>query len=469
MRLQTHRQREECVPSELTQQVRNWGKRTSVSGNLVVTVLTTLVIGSSAGLVTATETTSSGVERAITPSAAVDASSLGQARHERVTKVQPDEEQEGSRKTIVREADLPRSAPESVGMDGARLSRIADVVADGLRRERMPGCVVLVQRRGRIVFWEAYGQRQLQPEAQPMTIDTVFDLASLTKPIATATAFMTFVEKRSVQLHDPVVKYLPDFRAPGKESITVAQLLTHQSGLIPDNALRDYESGKEKAWENLFRLTPTVEPGSKFLYSDVGFLVLGRLVETLAGEDLHAYTQRVLFRPLGMTETGYLPSKELRMRSAATQQREDRWMRGEVHDPRAYLLGGIAGHAGLFSTARDLARYAQMMLNQGSWNQVRILEPQTVALMTTPVPVSAGTRGLGWDMRSPYSINRGDLFSDQAFGHGGFTGTSIWIDPDLELAVIFLSNRVHPDGKGQVNDLAGRIGTIAAAAIVPAR
>lgn len=465
--LPDHR-RNETILSELMQNVGYSRKGTHDSGNLVK-VLTILVIGLVSGVVSVTETAISGAELAITSSAPVDEVPLGHESEERVTNAKPDEGPDGNKTTTAPGGGLLRSAPESVGMDGSRLSRIADVVADGLRRERMPGCVVLVQRRGRIVFLEAYGQRQLQPEAQPMTIDTVFDLASLTKPIATATALMTLVEKRSVQLDDPVAKYLPDFRTHGKESITVLQLLTHQSGLIPDNALRDYTSGKEKAWENLFQLTPTVEPGSKFLYSDVGFLVLGRLVETVAGEDLHTYTQRVLFRPLGMTETGYLPSEALRHRSAVTQQREDRWMRGEVHDPRAYLLGGIAGHAGLFSTAHDLARYAQMMLNQGSWNQVRILEPQTVALMTTPVTVSAGTRGLGWDMRSPYSSNRGDLFSNQAFGHGGFTGTSIWIDPGLELAVIFLSNRVHPDGKGLVNDLAGRIGTIAAAAIVPAR
>lgn len=389
-----------------------------------------------------------------------NSATMPEARPERKTETEG-ERLDGSEKS----AGLTHAKPQEVGMDAGRLSKIEDVVADGLRRERMPGCVVLVLRRGQIVFFKAFGQRRLQPEPQPMATDTLFDLASLTKPIATATALMTLVERGQVRLDQPASNYLPEFRIQGKESITVIQLLTHQSGLIPDNPLRDYNAGVETAWENIFQLSPTVEPGSRFIYSDVGFLVLGRLLEKVTGEDLHRYTQRVLFQPLGMMETGYLPSESLRARAAVTQQRDERWMQGEVHDPRAHLLGGVAGHAGLFSTAEDLARYARMMLNQGSWKQVRILQPETVALMTKPVTVSAGTRGLGWDIRSPYSTNRGDLFSDRAYGHGGFTGTAIWLDPALDLGVIFLSNRVHPDGKGLVNDLAGRIGTIAAAAI----
>ena len=167
-----------------------------------------------------------------------------------------------------------------------------------------------------------------------------------------------------------------------------------------------------------------------------------------------------------MSETGYLPAEPLRTRAAATEQREGRWLRGEVHDPRAHLLGGVAGHAGLFSTARDLAIYAQMMLEEGSYKETRILSPPTVATMTRAYAVSSGLRGLGWDKRSGYSSNRGDILSNRAFGHGGFTGTVLWIDPHLELFVIFLSNRLHPDGRGTVNPLAGRIVTVAAASIL---
>jgi CubicO group peptidase (beta-lactamase class C family) len=350
-------------------------------------------------------------------------------------------------------------------MSANRLARIDDVVAEGLRRKRMPGCVVLVGRNGKIVHFKAYGYRELLPNKVPMTTDTVFDLASLTKPIATATSVMTLVEQGKVSLSDPVAKYIPEFAANGKQEITVEQLLTHQGGLIPDNALRDYDNGQETAWKNIFELKPYVNPGNKFVYSDVGFIVLAKLVERVTGKNIDQYSTDVIFKPLGMDETGFLPSAELRKRAAVTEQREKRWIRGEVHDPRAYRLGGIAGHAGLFSTADDLALYAQMLLQTGELNGSRVMQARTVALMVKSIEVSSGLRGLGWDIRTGYSTNRGDLFSKQAFGHGGFTGTSLWIDPKLNLFVIFLSNRVHPDGKGSVNSLAGRIGTIAAAAI----
>ncbi|MCH7990442.1 MAG: DUF1343 domain-containing protein, partial [Planctomycetes bacterium] len=185
----------------------------------------------------------------------------------------------------------------------------------------------------------------------------------------------------------------------------------------------------------------------------------------VSGLDVHRFSQKHFFKPLGMTETGYLPGKPLRDRAATTQQRDGQWMKGVVHDPRAFRLGGIAGHAGLFSTAEDLAVYAQMMLNGGIYHNVRVFEESTVKLMTKAYAVPRGLRGLGWDSRSGFSSNRGDFFSSRAFGHGGFTGTTLWIDPELDLFVIFLSNRVHPDGKGSINTLAGRIGTIAAAAI----
>lgn len=353
-------------------------------------------------------------------------------------------------------------SPETLGLNSERLAYIDNVVDEGLARGRMPGCVVLVGRAGGVAFLKAYGYRQLKPERVAMKTDTVFDLASLTKPIATATCIMKLVENGDLKLQDRAAKFLPDFAANGKEDVTVEQLLTHQSGFIPDNSIRDYEQGTDEAFQRIYALKPTVKPGEKFIYSDVGFIVLGKIVERVAGESLHKYSQRILFEPLKMSETGYLPRKELRKRAAVTQQRNGEWMQGEVHDPRAYLLDGVAGHAGLFSTAEDLAKYAQMMLGVGD---ATVLKKTTIAEMTKPRKVSAGLRGLGWDKKSTYSSNRGDLFTPQAFGHGGFTGTAIWIDPGNDLFVIFLSNRVHPDGKGSVNSLAARIGTIAAAAI----
>ncbi len=362
---------------------------------------------------------------------------------------------------------LPVVEAEAAGMNPDRLAAIDRIVKEGLLRENMPGAVVVVGHQGQIAYQKAFGFRELKPNRVPMTVDTVFDLASLTKPIATATSVMKLIESKQLQLHEPVKTYFLDFAQNGKDGITVFHLLTHQSGLIPDNALKDYEEGLEKAWERVCGLKPLAKPGERFLYSDVNFIVLGKLIEEVTGQRVHEYSRDNIFKPLGLTETGYLPSDELRQRAAVTQEREGRWMRGEVHDPRAYLLEGVAGHAGLFSTASDLAVYAQMMIERGSYQGVKILSEPTAREMTKAYEVPGGLRGLGWDKKSSYSSNRGDLFSEAAFGHGGFTGTAIWIDPEQELFVIFLSNRVHPDGKGSVNPLAGRIGTIAAAAINP--
>lgn len=363
---------------------------------------------------------------------------------------------------------LPRAAPQQVGMDATRLAVIDPLIDEELRQGEMAGAVVLVARHGRIVYLHAFGDRQLEPAKAPMTTDTVFDLASLTKPIATATSVMKLAALGQMKFDDPVVKYVPEFAQNGKQDVTIRQLLTHQSGLTPDNALQDYEDGAEKAWQRIWALPLTAEPGSRFIYSDVGFIVLAEIVHRVSGSNVHEFSRKHVFGPLGLAETGYLPDESLRRRAAATEQREGRWMCGEVHDPRAHLLGGVAGHAGLFSTAEDLAVYGQMLIQGGQYGGATILPEEIVTQMTTAQRVGEGLRGLGWDMRTGYSSNRGDLFSPRAFGHGGFTGTGIWIDPQLQLIVIFLSNRLHPDGKGTVNPLIGRIGTIAAAAIEPA-
>lgn len=262
-----------------------------------------------------------------------------------------------------------------------------------------------------------------------------------------------------------MVAHWPEFAPHGKDVLTVQDLLIHQSGLIADNPLADYERGPEEALRRICELKLQSPPGSKFTYSDVNFIVLGELVCRVGGQPLDVYARTNLFTPLGMLETGYLPSEALRTRAAPTERREGRWMRGEVHDPRAWKLGGVAGHAGLFSTAEDVALYAQALLDGGARGDARILSPTSVAVMTRGYKVSSGLRGLGWDKRTGFSGNRGERLTDAAFGHGGFTGTSLWIDPHLELFVLFLSNRVHPNGKGLVNPLAGRIGTVAASAI----
>ena len=359
---------------------------------------------------------------------------------------------------------LPISDPQAVGFDSRRLDRIDQLVADEIQKENLPGCVVMIGRQGAIAFAKSYGHRQLEPTEEKMTLDTVFDMASLTKPVATATSIMILVERGKVRLRDPVATYIPEFAQQGKDAITVEHLLTHQGGLIPDNPLADYQQGVEEAWKRIWALKPKVEIGTKFIYTDVGFLVLGEIVRRTTGQDVAEFAAKNIYQPAGMKETGFLPRPELHERAAPTEQRDGQWLRGEVHDPRSALLGGVAGHAGLFSTASDLAIYANMMLANGKVGDVRILSPATIAEMCRPRDIAGNLRALGWDSRSKYSSNRGEIFSRRAFGHGGFTGTAMWIDPELDLFVIFLSNRLHPDGKGSVNRLAGQIGAVAAAA-----
>ena len=355
--------------------------------------------------------------------------------------------------------------PAVAGMNPDRLNFIDEVIQDGIRLGKMPGAVVLIGYRGQIVYHKAFGHRQILPEEQPMQKDTVFDMASLTKPIATATSIMLLIEDGRVDPTKTVATYIPEFAANGKQDITVHQLLIHSGGLIPDNSIKDYADGPAEAFRKIHQLETYVKPGTKFVYTDVGFIVLAKIVEKVTGKSVHEFSQQRIFVPLAMNETGYIPADNLKLRCAVTEQRDDRWMQGEVHDPRAYALGGIAGHAGLFSTAADLAKYCQMMINEGTLHGVKVMQAETVKLMTNPVAVSSGTRALGWDVHSPYSSNRGDFFTKSAFGHGGFTGTAMWIDPSQQLFTIFLSNRVHPDGKGSINTIAGRVATIAGAAI----
>jgi CubicO group peptidase (beta-lactamase class C family) len=322
----------------------------------------------------------------------------------------------------------------------------------------LPGAVVLVLHRGEIIYRKAHGLRAKEPAAETMTLDTVFDLASLTKPMATATSLMLLVERGKLQLTDKVAAHWPEFGKHGKDRITVAQLLLHTSGLIADNPEADYRDGKAKALERICDLKLSAEPDARFIYSDVGYIVLGELVERLSGLPLDQFAEKNIFVPLGMKETTFRPDDALKKRCAPTEQRDGRWIRGEVHDPRAYRLGGVAGHAGLFSTADDLAIYAKMLLAGKS-----VLTKSSLQTMTQARAVPDGQRAYGWDVNTRYSSNRGDVFPrGRSFGHTGFTGTSIWVDPAGPTAVIFLSNRVHPAAKNNINRLRGEVATLAA-------
>ncbi len=346
--------------------------------------------------------------------------------------------------------------------------QIQAAVDQALAEKRMPGCVVCIGNCKGVVYQKASGFKQLKPSRRPMTEDTVFDLASLTKPIATATSVMLLVEQGKVKLDEPVANYLPAFAANGKEQVTIEHLLLHTSGLIADNSLNDYADGAAKAMQRVMALKLRAPAGKRFDYSDMGYIVLAEVVRKVSGKSVAEFSRQHIFKPLGMKETMYLPDAALRQRAAPTQQRPagGKWMQGEVHDPRAYRLDGVAGHAGLFSTAADLAIYARMMLQQGKLGDVTVMQPETWRQMIRPRNVTSRSgktwrRAAGWDVLSGYSSNRGAGMSRAAFGHGGFTGTGIWMDPQRDLFVIFLSNRVHPDGKGSVNRLIGEIGGIA--------
>ena len=342
------------------------------------------------------------------------------------------------------------------GVDGI----IQQAVADG----NIPGAVLVVGHDGAVVYRKAYGSRALEPRREPMTLDTVFDLASLTKVIATTTAVMQLVEQGKVRMNDPVAKYLPEFAQNGKEDITVRQLMTHYSGLAPDLDLTTPWEGKNTAYQLAFVEPPETTPGSGFVYSDINFIMLGALVERVSGETLDAYATQHIFAPLKMTRTRFVPPAAWRAKIAPTQYDENEHMlRGVVHDPTARRMGGVAGHAGLFSTGDDLAKFAQALLNGGGG----ILAPEAVAKMTSPEqpPAAPVLRGFGWDIDSPFSSNRGDLLPVGSFGHTGFTGTSIWIDPTTQSYIILLTNAVHPRGKGNAIGLRSKVATEVAAAL----
>lgn len=369
--------------------------------------------------------------------------------------------------TGLRAADLPAADPGSVGLDPAKLARIDAALADAIGRREVPGAVVLVGRRGRIAYAAAVGRRAIAPSDEAMTRDTVFDLASLTKPVATAAAILVLKDREQVRLDAPAARYWPEFGNHGKEAITVEQLLRHRSGLIADNPLADYADGPDRAWERLAQLEPTAPPGSKFLYSDVNYLVLGRLVERVAGLPLDRFARAAVFEPMGV-DLAYRPADLGRV--APTEPDGPTMLRGTVHDPRARALGGVAGHAGLFGTADDLAVVAQAWLDEGVAPTGReVLRPETVALAVDPGSTPPGQkRGLGWDVDTPFSgAPKGAGFGPRSFGHTGFTGTSVWVDPEASMFVVVLTSRLHPDGKaGSPTRLRREVATLAAAAIV---
>jgi uncharacterized protein YbbC (DUF1343 family)/CubicO group peptidase (beta-lactamase class C family) len=351
----------------------------------------------------------------------------------------------------------------AAGQDTPTLHDLDAIVDSSIHNHEIPGAVLLVGHDGHVIYRKAFGQRSLEPRLEPMTPDTIFDMASLTKVVATTTAVMQLEEQGRIRLNDPVSKYIPEFGQNGKTDIRVRDLLTHYSGLRPDIDLTPDWTGRDAALALAFAETPVAPPETEFIYSDTNFIVLGALVERLTGMTLDAYCAQNIFAPLGMAHTRFLPPAEWIPHIAPTQYDEQNHMlRGVVHDPRARRMGGVAGHAGLFSTADDLSKFAQALLDGSP-----VLSSLAIRKMTSPEqpPNLPSVRGFGWDIDSPFASNRGELLPVGSFGHTGFTGTSIWIDPTTRTYIILLTNAVHPRGQGMTVSLRAKIATAVAADI----
>ena len=352
--------------------------------------------------------------------------------------------------------------------DGFRREKLTEIdaaITQAIARGECPGGVLWIEHRG-AAYHKAFGNRVVEPGLESATEDTIYDAASLTKVVATTPAVMKLVEQGKVELDAPASRYWPEFRGEGKDAITMRQLLTHTSGLRADLSLIVPWSGTAKALELICAESVPDAPGTKFRYSDINFEVLGEIVHRVSGRTLEEFCTAEIFEPLAMRDTMFRPSEKLLARVAPTERGI---ARGVVHDPTARRMDGVAGHAGLFTTAGDLARYARMLLRGGELDGVRFFKKETVALMTSvqsPLKIDA-QRGLGWDIDSPFAGPRG-LFPIGSYGHTGWTGGSLWIDPRSETFVIFLSNRNHPSEKGDVRALRQTLGTLAAEAVAPA-
>ncbi len=358
--------------------------------------------------------------------------------------------------------------------NSGKLAEIDACVERAIAQGKTPGGVFWLEHVGEI-YAKAYGNMSVEPEIIPTRLDVIYDAASLTKVVATTSAIMLLLERGEIELEAPARRYLKNYTDGQREAITIRHLMTHTSGLRPSIPLTIEMDGVYKAWrgyETALSLAkaeiPQSKPGTHFVYSDVNYILLGEIVRQITGSRLEDFTWREVFEPLGMDDTGYLPSPELKSRIAPTRWINGQMLRGTANNPICRRTGGVQGHAGMFTTAADLARFSRMILNKGELNGVRIFKPKTVELMTSvqsPDQVDA-LRGLGWDIDTSYSKQRGSIFPVGGFGHTGFSGSSLWIDPHSNTFVIFMSNRIHPDGKGDVIELRGQLGTLAAQAIL---
>jgi CubicO group peptidase (beta-lactamase class C family) len=384
--------------------------------------------------------------------------------------------------TGCRRAGVKSGRPSEAGLSDAQLKRIDGLMLDAVKRGDIPGAVVIVGRKGRVAYRRAFGSSQVVPRRLPMTTDMMFDLASLTKPVATATSILILAEQGRISLSEKVRDFVPEFEpfqdesgTPADEPVRLWHLLTHTSGLPPYVPSTDAEGVKKLFGDfvstadlaaAIARLPKSDPPGRAFHYSCLGYITLAHILHRVTGRTLAEFAAEHIFKPLGMKHTMFNPASVLRERCVPTQVLEGKPLRGVVHDPLARLQGGISGNAGLFSTADDLAVFCQMLLDRGTHKGRRILSPLSVERMTEVFPgADFAGRGLGWDLDSAYATNGGDLFGPKSFGHTGYTGTSVWVDPETRTFLVFLTNRVHPDDKGSIVALRSRLANVVAAAV----
>lgn len=348
-------------------------------------------------------------------------------------------------------------------------AQVEDIFRKAIQDGKMPGAVAAIGHQGQMVWSGVFGQRSVAPKTETMTWNTIFDMASLTKVLITAPSIMQFYERGLIALDTPACHYLPAFATNGKQDITIRQLLTHYSGLPPDLELNFAWQGKQKAVQMVMDCRLQNPPGEKFVYSDINFIILGLIVEKLSSQPLALYAMEHILKPLDLHQSFFLPSPMQYATIAPTQYDESGHMlRGVVHDPTTRRMGGVAGHAGLFSCAQDTVLYARALLDKlAGLPSPFPLQAETLHLMSTPQQPAGKTdlRGLGWDIATHYSTARGAYFPASSFGHTGFTGTSLWLVPNTRSFVVILTNRVHPNGQGNVVALRRDVATATALAL----
>lgn len=376
---------------------------------------------------------------------------------------------------------LPRISPEKAGIDAKKLLYADSVILKSIQNREIPGAVLAVVKDGKMAYLKAYGNKQVYPDTLKMDVNTVFDLASCTKPLATAISAMILVERGQIRLQDKISAYIPAFQAwqdtigKKKKDIRVVDLLTHTSGLPPYAPVAELEKmysapNPNGLIEHISTCKRDFEPETNFQYSCLNFITLQRIIETVSGKNLRDFAKENIIDVLGLKHTDYKPTGETLARVAPTEKQKDGTMlKGTVHDPLARVMnGGISGNAGLFSNAEDIAVLAAALQNGGEYNGKRILSPLGVkAMRSVPRGFEPFGRALGWDLYSDYASNKGDLFSPETYGHTGYTGTSVIIDPVNNISVILLTNRVHPEDKGEVTRLRGKVANIVAASVYP--